>query len=1216
MTNEAREIIVNTATDDNDPKNSLKSLREAIDEANTNTLNEKVYINFNLNESESESKSSQKTSSKLNWNIKPSAPLPALTARNVFINYTNPKNITINGEKLSQSKGRTYSLITIGNYTNIGSTSTNKPSVRIKNINLVNNKISGENGSNGGGGGLAAGAGLSVLHGDVTLNNVVFQNLTATGGKGSKAPDGAKPTYRWIKPHNRPVLKGWYPENGKAGGPGGRPTLLGADTSSSGGGGGASGTERRHDTSGAKGGNGSNGAFGVGGAGGGGGGGGAMVRGQRCLVEIFCKRTSDKYGEGGPGGNGGQGGFGAGGGAGGTAGENAFGLVKVKKFKPGGSGGEGGSPHGNNSGSKGNRNYGGNGTKVSTGRRGGEGAALGAAVAILNPNSKVVLNNVDFIGNKAISKAGSFDNIYMISGSPGGTLFGNSLYIYDDYNGANRRDIQLNKTLNDNSNYAKIADSSGLTPEAPKNIHRAVSLERDDKVARIRDQTINHQPGTADITTIQVERPSSTLRPIDIDSSALEASINNLYKRVIPVEDEATIKNRFKERILSGFISAASGGYASYSNAESFFKASENKYNAETQSSAIKMGAALAGAGFLKSIWDAHKSYKSEIEQNKRNLKELNRLQKVNRAVTAGPIDIGQSRSVITIKNFTIGEDTIYLDDFWSSDLEDYSPIILNGMGRTNDEKVETFEIHLKTSSNAPTKVAEVQLDPKSVKRLNTAIQQNPTGYINALLKPNTEKKQWEIGTKLTDKNRIIQSSDQYTGGPAGEIRILERQNLGNLTDVWTIDTFNYDDRIFGSKGSEKIITNGGNDFIEPSYGADTVNGGESIDWVNYADLKEPIQAKGSLVITELEQKVNTITINNSANTDRNQILKTTLENIEVISSFGASSFNFSAAPQPNPLSLAGTSDELPGFYAMRSGSGSTIQGSPFDDRIIISMMEDENSSNYTDSKQQDNPNANQKILSKPSVITGNTGNDHLTFAFSDQAPELSITNVDDDGEYKDFKAVINKTTNTVIAFFKGIDASRVKAIHEVDTPSTPINIDAGSFQYTFDTTTTKELADTTQKENAENANDPKYSLDHDEDLFKGVIKGSKINTPTNTLSDTPFKVFAGKRGKAINDILVGSRGPDVLLGRQGNDRLIGKSGDDIFFGGVGRNHIKPGGGQDQIHLHRHGVQIIHGFNPLKDMLVMPKNFRENLLDFSDSKITYNNHLIAKIVDT
>ena len=151
----------------------------------------------------------------------------------------------------------------------------------------------------------------------------------------------------------------------------------------------------------------------------------------------------------------------------------------------------------------------------------GAGDALGAALAILNPNSKAVLNNVDFVNNKAISNNGSFDNIYMIPGSPDGALSGSSLYMYDDYNGTNRREIQLNKTLNDDNNYAKIADSSGLTPKAPKNIHKAVSFERNDKVARIRDQIINHNPGTADITTIQVERPSSTLRPIDIDSSAL-----------------------------------------------------------------------------------------------------------------------------------------------------------------------------------------------------------------------------------------------------------------------------------------------------------------------------------------------------------------------------------------------------------------------------------------------------------------------------------------------------------------------------------------------------------------------------------------------------------------------------------------------------------------------------------------------------------------------
>ena len=468
------QIVVNTATDDNDPKNSLLSLREAINRANKVYEHSTKYINFNLNESES--KSSQKTSSKLNWNIKPSTPLPALTARNVFINYTNPKNVTINGEKLSKSKGRNYSLMTIGNYTNIGSTSTNKPSVKIKNINLVNNKVSGENGSDGGGGGLAAGAGLSVLHGDVSLNNVVFQDLTATGGNGSKSLGGAQSTYKLYYEHCEVCTDGLDPSRGNDGGSGGRPTLLGAEHNkhikvqnyqdqpltndwagmgrffwqilgqlenwigtSNGGRGGAPGTTKRHNGSGARGGDGLDGKFGVGGGGGGGGGGGEFIGGQSCTLglEWFgCKKTPRKYGEGGDGGNGGKGGFGAGGGAGGTAGENAMGKGHRQ---PGGAGGAGGSVHGDNSGSRGADNVNIDGEKVAEGgSASGAGDALGAALAILNPNSKAVLDNVDFVNNKAISNNGSFDNIYMIPGSPNGALSGSSLYMYDDYNGTNR----------------------------------------------------------------------------------------------------------------------------------------------------------------------------------------------------------------------------------------------------------------------------------------------------------------------------------------------------------------------------------------------------------------------------------------------------------------------------------------------------------------------------------------------------------------------------------------------------------------------------------------------------------------------------------------------------------------------------------------------------------------------------------------------------------
>ena len=1203
MADKAREIVVNTALED--PKNNpnITSLREAITEANKDTTSEIVYINFRK-ESATRSKS---------WHIKPNSPLPAIVHKNIYFNYNIPKNVTIDGTNLSEKDGRTYSLLTVGNYANINSSEPG-PKAHFKHINLVNNTATAEHGSNGGGGGLAAGAGMSILHGDVVLENIVFQNLKAVGGAKSNAPGGAQAAY-WgrVYPNSVRPKRKWQkglfnkPQEGKKGGTGGRPTLLGADIASSGGDGGGAGKPNERDkTPGADGGHGTDGSFGVGGGGGGGGGGGAFAKGQSCLfgLEIFgCKKTSNQYGDGGDGGNGGKGGFGAGGGAGGTGGENALGQGHRQ---PGGSGGSGGSTHGNNAGSRGANSNNSDGQKVAGGAsRSGAGDALGAALAALNPHSKLDLINIDFVNNKAESKHKAFNNLYAINaGSSKEQISGESIYTFSSKNEAEGQELTTNSLINDQDHYIKL--TTRRANYKPSNIHTATSWNREDSIAKIRDVEVKHRSGHPEITTIRVEQPGSSLRTIDIDSSALEASINNLYKRVIPVEDEKTIKKRFMWKMIGAFISAGSGTYSSKSKADLYFKASENEYDEDSQASTVKWGAATAGAFLLKDIFEAHKSYQHELEQNRKNLAELNRLEKIDRRVTAEPIDIGQRRSLITIKNFTIGEDVIYLEDFWSDNHQDFSPIIRNGMGKANDEKVETFEIHLKTprNSNAPTKVAEVQLDPESVRKLNSALQTDAVGYINALLQPNTKKKQWEIGTTLTDPQRIFQSSNHYTGGPAGEIVVINRPNLNNLSGTWSTTTFNYNDRITGSKGSEEISTNGGNDFIKPSYGRDTVNGGESIDWVNYADLKEPITAIGHLTKNNLNQDINTITINNEANTNREQIIESILENVEIITSFGASNFNLGAAPAPNPLSQSGTSDELPGFYAIRSGSGSTIKGSPFDDRIIISFMEDENESNYADSKQPDDSSSNQKILTKPSVITGNTGNDYLTFAFSNQAPELSITNVDNDGEYKDFKAVINKTNNTVIAFFKGIDSSKVNAIHEAeDKPSTPINIDSGSFRYTFEKTSADEILETTK---TEDKTQTEFDIDDEVNVFQGVLE-----TPSQ-LADTPLKALYGQRGK---DSLIGSPTADIIVGRKGDDQLRGKSGNDIFIGGSGRNHIKPGPGHDQIHLNRHGVQIIHGFNPRRDLLVMPRNFRNNLLDFSKSKITYNDQLIAKIVD-
>ena len=1234
------QITVNTSEDRSleeenrlDPSNTKTSLREAIHIANELTYAgpfnrqkplSRIYINFENAEQKS-------------WHFQPTSALPALNQAHdldIYINHGNPKNITIDGSLIKSSGGRTYSLLTLGDYQKISSTSNENQTIHIKNVNLVNNTAQAEHGSNGGGGGLAAGAGISILHGDAKLENIVFQNLKAIGGNGSIAPSGAKGAYQYYREAVCASVDGfggctwdagWYNntsmEIGKTGGSGGRPTLLGANLGSSGGAGGKAGTTQKGGTAGAQGGHGGNGKFGVGGGGGGGGGGGAVIDGNKCSwIEFWCTETADIPGDGGHGGNGGQGGFGAGGGSGGTAGENALGKGRSQ---PGGNSGAGGSVHKNNQGDKGANSHNSDGSTVSTGNSGGPGDALGASLAILNPYSNVELINIDFVGSRAESKSSKYNNFYTINAdNREGIVSGASIYTFASADASDGTKLPANALVNNQDYYAKI--TAKTSEDEPQNIHQATSFNRVKSLAKIRDSRIVHRPGSADITTINAERPGSTLRDIDIDSSALENSINDIYKRLLPVEDEDKIQNRFKEKIISAAFSAASGGYASYSNAGNFFKASENKYDASSKSTAIKFGVAGAALGFVTSLWSAHSEYQNEITQNRRNLSELTKLQKEDRGVTAGPIDIGQSRSIITIENFTLGEDILYLNDFWGNELQDASPIIRNGMGRKDNEKVDAFEIHIKTGDNSPTKVAEVQLDPESIRILNSSLQTDAVGYIQALLKANPQQQRWEIDTTLTDKHRIFQKSPYYTGGPAGEVVIIDRQSLNDLSNDWSTTTFNYNDSITGSEGTEKINTNGGNDFIAPGFGKDTVNGGESIDWVSLTDLKEPITATGKSITNDLNQSINTIEISNKNYLNKTKVLESTLQNIEVVSSFGPSSFDFKTAPQPNPLALANVTDSLSGFYTIRSGSGSNIVGSQYDDQFIISMMPDENLANYLDSTDTE-LQQNYKILQQVSVISGEAGDNKLAFAFSEIAPELKIFNLGDESEYPGYQAIADSNSKTIIALIKGFDESNISSLQESEQQvAAPIFVNSDGLNYSFESDPNLIIEGSNNNFIEQTEEDLGQSLDQ---AFPLSHSSASITFASFDAMEEPFDVMGntfsvtndGNKGPLViqknkkKNRIIGTPYDDILMGSKSSEKFLGSSGDDLIFGKGGKNIILPGRGNDQIFLHKKGLQIIQNFNAKKDKLVFPGNWKTQEIEINENDVFYLDKLIAKL---
>ena len=226
---QAKRIVVTTNADITGDKASLTTLREAIQEVNhyysTRDSDKSVryYIDFESGDSATKS-----------WVISPEIPLPPLLYGQVYINYNSPKNVTITGDSIKpkpptipsnlypKSENQYSSLMTLGNgdYLENANLPTSKswswrydPQFFIKNVNFSSNKAQGEDGRKpGGGGGLGAGGGVSIVLGNGYFENVVFQDLQAIGGSGGEAGSSGG---------SGAVSNEWDGQSGSRGGSGG-----------------------------------------------------------------------------------------------------------------------------------------------------------------------------------------------------------------------------------------------------------------------------------------------------------------------------------------------------------------------------------------------------------------------------------------------------------------------------------------------------------------------------------------------------------------------------------------------------------------------------------------------------------------------------------------------------------------------------------------------------------------------------------------------------------------------------------------------------------------------------------------------------------------------------------------------------------------------------------------------------------------------------------
>ena len=1236
---DVRRIVVTTNADITGDKPSLTTFREAIQEVNTyystrgTDKSVKYYIDFESGDSATSS-----------WLISPEIPLPPLLYGQVYINYNSPKNVTITGDSIKakpptipsnvfpRNANQYSSLMTLGNSDYLGSAKlpTSKswswryePQFFIKNVNFSSNKAQGEDGGKpGGGGGLGAGGGVSIVLGNGYFENVVFQDLQAIGGTGGAAGNSGG---------RGAVDDDWEGQSGSRGGSGGLPGSFVSNNwiaRSEGGAGGSSGDKDRgyqaaYNESLAysflKGSDGKSSysapIFGRGGAAGGGGGGGS-----------YFYWGGDWFGKGGKGGSGSPGGFGAGGGGGGGAGNNAFAAgASANSSGSGGRGGEFAS-----AGSSGEWSYvswrGGYSSLWSEERTytgvGGHGAALGGALALLHPsNASAELVNVDFINNTATSKAKGKYNILFSRSKLPGSVSGRSVDIYDSYDSDSPLSVVFDKSLDNPDFHAFIASRPKDT--RAKFLYEATSYPRNDKLAKIRDPFISLSPGKPETSVIRFERPKSTITPINIDASGVENEINDIYKRIIPVESEEDIKSRLRDKQLSAVMDLGLG-FVGLSGAQDLFKASNNNYTKSDRNKSMAIGAASSIGKFAFSMFNAQTEYENEIKINNENIKLLaDKTRKDRTLVTAEPIDIGQARSLITIENFTVGEDVLYLDDFGFGPGRNgrvkYGPKITTGsVGRDADGRnIQSFEIHLNNdgNTNTATRIANVSLDPRTTEVFSNGKITSPIAYLNSLLRYDSGQNRWVLGKTMTDANYVFQESLSYVGGPAGELKVLTRTGGLQNDQVMTTETHFYDDIVYGTDGNENIFTSSGNDQVFPGLGNDTVNAGDSFDKVDYQSIKAPINVVGSQA-DDINSKSRQDSVFNVrlVNSDSSSALNSRLLNTEAIAAFGPSVFDLDKLPAPNKMTDVNIKDEQEGYYAIRTGSGSTIEGSKYQSSFIISMMSDENPSDFLVSEKLDD---NFDILKKPAIVTGNSKDDSLLFSFDGKSPSLNLAKIEAvPQELNGYQAVI-KDKNLVIAFVKGFDHVSVAGDGD-DVSSGVLFLDDTLINLQY--ISAGELrAIKSQKPRSDSVILDANDLG-DSELGIGNSKPEFVKLGGREV----FHARAGSdivRGQSGDDVITGGKGSDhlsggkggddlqggvggdTLVGGKGDDVLRGNSGDDVIHGGAGTNTVKGGAGYDTFVLKKGGYQKILDFDPMQDTLQMSGKHAQDDLSIDDDNV-------------
>ena len=826
-----KDIVVNTNTDIVNPNDGRTSLREALIQTQQQPgCWNIVFKDVPKSDIDAHANGPSDGVNLGYWTIKLNDSLPALEEGNIKINYDFQKTVSLIPASFDEAdKQRSFqlkpnignrgsgSLVNVGDMNivnleanNVAANTVKMPSVSINNFNFLNNRARGGDGLKYGGGGFGAGGGISLFSGSLQIENSVFQNLSAFGGRTSLNQTAPRPG----KPASVSYDTVTQATNGQSGGVGGL-FSAGIGKPGAGGAGGAAGgsySDRRGISdsmfTGKNGGDGGKGQYGSGGGAGGGGGGGGMYYYDMSKYDGEVDRAIQKS-------------------------DDHNKEKSQKRIIEGEDGNGNGQPlryyPGTRYRSGTNGNYGDGGAFAGSGGRfnlkgkGGKGKGMAIAVHDMNiegskKNATLYLHNINFVNNYNGSYGRGF-----AGPSPDIWVSGNENEVY-------MSDVGFALTTQDKIKRPDDLDSEaykyfieinennlhGIDDNLYSSVHYGYSAPTNDFVRRNPEwSNIQLTDGISDSAIVRFETAGSGTITNYADQTNLIQSINDIWSEILPDRSEEIDK-----KYQSDIVQALTNGQISLAEGLSdvYKLANIASFNPISSAGFSLLSSALTTAW---SVYTADKEREEALRENEKSLEKLQNKIKANRGITFAPIQTIQNRNTVFIKDFQIGEDTILFQNMPNGGITYKS-------GSDPDPFIDIFA-ERKTSDNSAKRLARIYLSEASENMLG----ENDSARVTKLqsLAKNTGN-EGEILLDRYSKPITLTTETDYNSGYESMLIRVKRSYEDTFDETFKVKTQTGDDQIYGSNGNEQILTRPGNDIVRPMLGMDTVDGGDGIDAV------------------------------------------------------------------------------------------------------------------------------------------------------------------------------------------------------------------------------------------------------------------------------------------------------------------------------------------------------------------------------------------------